>query len=165
MLDLAVLGLLRDEPHHGYQVRARLQELGFRRISFGALYPALRRLEAKGWIAAVRSPGRRKAYRITDAGIEAFEQLLATDADDGDEARFRMRVAFFAYLAPLQRIRILEKRRSQLVDRLAGLRRTQRRTTPAERYPLALVERSISATESEIAWLDGLVAHERSLAT
>lgn len=162
MMDLAILGLLADGPHHGYQVRRRLLDLGFRRISFGSLYPAIRRLEARGLISAVRPSGRRKEYRITSEGTVAFEGLLAAEVDDGDERQFRMRLAFFAHLDPQRRIGVLEDRRALLTDRLAELRRTRRRMTADDPYPLALVERSVATTESEIAWLDGLVAGERS---
>jgi len=162
MMDLAVLGLLSEGPHHGYQVRRRLQELGFRRISFGSLYPAIRRLEARGLISAVRTTGRRKEYRLTEDGRRAFDELLDATVDDGDERQFRMRLAFFGHVEPPRRIRILEERRSLLTGRLAELRRTRRRLPIDDTYPLALVERSIATTESEIAWLDGLVAGERS---
>ncbi len=162
MMDLAVLGLLHEGPLHGYQVRRRLHELGFRRVSFGSLYPAIRRLEGRGWIAARRGNGRRKEYGLTEEGRRAFEELLDAGVDDGDERRFRIRLAFFAHLEPHRRIAVLEERRAVLTDRLAELRRNRRRSTPADRYTVALMERSVATTESEIAWLDGLVAAERA---
>ena len=162
MMDLAILGLLADGPRHGYQVRRRLHELGFRRISFGSLYPAIRRLEARGLISAVRSSGRRKEYRITEDGTAAFENMLGAEVDDGDERQFRMRLAFFAHLDPGRRIAVLEDRRSVLTDRLVELRKTRKVMTPEDPYPLALVERSVTTTEGEISWLGGLIAGERS---
>ena len=55
MLELAVLGLLKDQPLHGYELKKRLGEtLGFLwGVSYGSLYPALRRLERAGAIASV----------------------------------------------------------------------------------------------------------------
>jgi DNA-binding PadR family transcriptional regulator len=55
MLELAVLGLLAEQPRHGYELKKRLSETlgplwGF---SFGSLYPALRRLERSGAIEEV----------------------------------------------------------------------------------------------------------------
>src|SRR5215212_3563458 len=54
MLELAVLGLLAEQPRHGYELKKRLSEtLGpLWGISFGSLYPALRRLERGGEIEA-----------------------------------------------------------------------------------------------------------------
>lgn len=54
MIDLAILGLLREQDLHGYELKKRLGELlGGRSISFGSLYPALARLEKGGLLAAV----------------------------------------------------------------------------------------------------------------
>jgi len=66
MIDLAILGLLSEQDLHGYELRKRATELAGLRpaVSFGALYPALSRLEAAG------------AVRIVDA----------TDTPAADEA-------------------------------------------------------------------------------
>ena len=63
MLELAILGLLKDQDLHGYELKRRLTNtpglgtLGFGRgVSFGSLYPALRRLERAGAVQAVE-PG------------------------------------------------------------------------------------------------------------
>ena len=55
MLELAVLGLLEEQPLHGYELKKRLGEtLGFLwGVSYGSLYPALRRLERDGAIEIV----------------------------------------------------------------------------------------------------------------
>jgi DNA-binding PadR family transcriptional regulator len=52
MLELAILGLLKDQPLHGYELKKRLGEsLGvLSGVSYGSLYPALRRLEKSGAI-------------------------------------------------------------------------------------------------------------------
>ena len=58
MLDLAVLGLLKDQPLHGYELKKRLGEtLGHVwGVSYGSLYPALARLERMGAIEVVDPP-------------------------------------------------------------------------------------------------------------
>jgi DNA-binding PadR family transcriptional regulator len=55
MLELAVLGLLKEQPLHGYELKKRLGDtLGFLwGVSYGSLYPALRRLERNGAIEIV----------------------------------------------------------------------------------------------------------------
>jgi DNA-binding PadR family transcriptional regulator len=57
VIELAVLGLLREQELHGYELRKRLgQLLGSRlAVSFGSLYPALARLEADGSVKAVEA--------------------------------------------------------------------------------------------------------------
>ena len=59
MLEFAILGLLREEPRHGYELKRALGDLGFWQVSFGSLYPALRRLEKGGFIEATKGEGRR----------------------------------------------------------------------------------------------------------
>jgi DNA-binding PadR family transcriptional regulator len=58
MLEIAVLGLLKEQPLHGYELKKRLSEtLGFLwGVSYGSLYPALRRLEKEGAIEVVAEP-------------------------------------------------------------------------------------------------------------
>jgi DNA-binding PadR family transcriptional regulator len=60
MLELAILGLLKEQELHGYELKKRLSTtLGFGTVgfgggvSFGSLYPALRRLEQAGAVKAV----------------------------------------------------------------------------------------------------------------
>jgi len=67
MLELAILGLLKEQELHGYELKKRLVEtLGFASgVSFGSLYPALSRLEAAGAVKAVES---RPAARVPHTG-------------------------------------------------------------------------------------------------
>ena len=55
MLELAVLGLLKEGSLHGYELKKRLRDVVGARsaVSFGSLYPALNRLEREGAVAAV----------------------------------------------------------------------------------------------------------------
>ena len=57
MLELAILGLLKEQELHGYELKKRLSEtLGpLSSVSFGSLYPALNRLEAAGAVKAVEA--------------------------------------------------------------------------------------------------------------
>lgn len=55
MLELAILGLVSEQPMHGYELKKRLGELlgALWGVSYGSLYPALRRLERQGAIETV----------------------------------------------------------------------------------------------------------------
>lgn len=55
MIDLAILGLLKEQDLHGYELRRQLGDMpGWRpAVSFGSLYPALNRLERAGLVKAV----------------------------------------------------------------------------------------------------------------
>ena len=98
MLELAILGLLKEQPMHGYQLSRELGESlgGFWRVSYGSLYPSLRRLEKEGAVESVPSDeergGRRKnVYRITEKGEKLFFELLQETPHDNstEDTRFR----------------------------------------------------------------------------
>ena len=169
MLDFAILGLLREQPRHGYELKRALGELGFWQVSFGSLYPALRRLEKQGSIVGTRGNGRRRSYRLTAEGRHALAALLEDPAGtEENERSFQLRLAFLGYLGPDRRIRVLEGRRAALVERLRTARSTflgARDRRSLDRYRLALMERRVHATEADIAWLDELIAGERSSAS
>lgn len=73
-LDLLILHALAYEPMHGWAIAERLQLVSRQvfRVGQGSIYPALRRLEAEGWIAAewkVSDAGRRaRFYSLTRSG-------------------------------------------------------------------------------------------------
>ena len=106
MLDLAILGLLRESDLHGYEIRRRLGEIlgPIARLSFGTLYPALNRLETEGAVRVVnvtKSRTRlttergRKVYTLTDIGKEIFEELLEAGSTAAtDDKAFAIRMAF-----------------------------------------------------------------------
>jgi transcriptional regulator len=79
-LDLLILRTLALGPRHGWSIAKRIQELSrdVLRISQGSLYPALYRLEDRGWITAewgVSSEGRRaKFYRLSATGRKQLTQ-------------------------------------------------------------------------------------------
>ncbi|MCL1599664.1 MAG: PadR family transcriptional regulator [Actinomycetia bacterium] len=170
MLDFAVLGLLMERARHGYELKRALAELGFWKVSFGSLYPSLRRLEKRGAISAVSGTGRRKAYQITDEGHEIFDALLRADPDASETERaFQIRLAFLGHLPRERRVQVLEGRRAKLSTNLKAAREilidARSNTENQDRYRLALMEHAMATTESDIAWLDGLVAAERGVAS
>lgn len=73
-LDLVILQTLRWGPRHGYGIARLIQANSddLLRVETGSLYPALHRLERRGWIQAswrVSDNGQRvKEYELTDEG-------------------------------------------------------------------------------------------------
>jgi transcriptional regulator len=73
-LDLLILRTLRQGPSHGHAIAKHIQRTSedLLQVETGSLYPALYRLEAKGWIAAswaLSDKGKRaRYYRITPRG-------------------------------------------------------------------------------------------------
>jgi PadR family transcriptional regulator len=80
VLDMLVLRTLVFGPLHGYGIARAIRDGSDAalRIEFGSLYPALKRLELKGWIASkweVSEHNRRaKVYRLTPAGRKRLRE-------------------------------------------------------------------------------------------
>ncbi len=77
-LDLLVLKTLTLEPMHGWGIGQRIEQIscGLLDVNQGSLYPALQRLEQKGWIQsewrATENNRRAKYYALTAAGRRAL---------------------------------------------------------------------------------------------
>jgi len=172
VLELGILGLLKEQPMHGYQLSRELAEQlgGMWKVSYGSLYPTLRRLERDGAVEQVpgdtAGKGRRKlVYRITPEGERLFLRLLEEPPQEGqaEDARFRVRLAFFRYLPPETRIRLLDRRRAGLRERFDQLTAaTLAAADDGDEYQRALMEHGRAATEADIAWLGGLIQQERT---
>jgi DNA-binding PadR family transcriptional regulator len=178
MLELAILGLLMETPMHGYELRKQLAtKLGAFRaaISYGSLYPTLRRMKLAGWITEESATADKDApplaskrgkvvYKITAEGKERFQDLLGnTGPETFDDPGFGVHFAFFSRTDQATRLRILEGRRRRVEERREGLRTTLGRA--AERldaYTLELQRHGLDACEREVRWLEELIASERN---
>ena len=79
-LDMLVLRTLVFRPLHGYGIAKEIRNTSNEAldIEFGSLYPALKRLELKGWVASAWDTSdnnrRAKFYRLTAAGRKRLAQ-------------------------------------------------------------------------------------------
>lgn len=193
MLELAVLGLLKERSMHGYELRKQLGTMlgPFWQVSWGSLYPALRRLAKTGAVekdeqpvpkrptkrgltkstkaktskTATISGGRRKTvYRITASGEQMFTEMLEETAAAVDAEHFTLKLAFFRYLPPETRLTLLERRRAYLQDKLAQFKSNMREYKErVDSYTLSLHNHGIAATQNDIDWIDELITNERNL--
>jgi DNA-binding PadR family transcriptional regulator len=187
MLELPVLGLLKEKSMHGYELRKQLGTMlgPFWQVSWGSLYPTLRRLTKVGAIEKLAEPsptrsrrarsqaakptalgpGRRKTvYRITSEGERVFTSMLEETAAAVDAEHFTLKLAFFRYLNPETRLALLERRRAYLQEKLAQFKANLRDYRERiDNYTLSLQNHGMAATESDIAWIDELIREERSL--
>jgi PadR family transcriptional regulator PadR len=83
-LDLLVLKTLLLEPMHGWGISQRLGDLseGLLEVNQGSLYPALQRLEGKGWVRSewrtTENNRRARYYRLTETGREMVAEEEAS---------------------------------------------------------------------------------------
>lgn len=168
---------------HGYELQKRLSfTLGpLYAVSYGSLYPCLKRLSAAGLVQehpgeqkqrrrrkttepkTVRTvPRRRKVYEVTPAGETFFfEQLEFGAVYDTD--RFQTRFAFFRYLPKEMRLRLLEHRKAYLEEKLSEFKGTLQATRDRmDAYSRSLIDHGVETTEGDIRWLEGLIDQERA---
>jgi PadR family transcriptional regulator, regulatory protein PadR len=83
-LDLLILKVLALEPMHGWGISQSIQAQSAEvlQVTQGSLYPALHRLEQKGWLAsewgASQNNRRAKYYRLTASGRRALQRETAS---------------------------------------------------------------------------------------
>ena len=83
-LDLLILKTLSLAPMHGWGISQRIQQLsqGVLDVNQGSLYPALQRLEQKGWIDSewqtTENNRRARYYTLTTRGRRAFGEESAS---------------------------------------------------------------------------------------
>jgi PadR family transcriptional regulator, regulatory protein PadR len=83
-LDMLVLKVLDDGPLHGYAIAVRLERMSREVLSVeeGSLYPALYRMERRGWLSSswsVTDTGRRaRFYKLTKSGRSQLEAETAS---------------------------------------------------------------------------------------
>ncbi len=179
VLEFAVLGVLSDGPLHGYELRKRLSVvLGpFRALSYGSLYPCLRRLQARNLIEEVAvTPATessapplsarraRVVYAISADGKEEFATWANQPGPEAwEDEGFAAHLAFFGRTESRVRLRILEGRRSRLEERVETLRESVvRGRAKVDAYTLQLQQHGLDGAEREVRWLNELIQHEHS---
>jgi DNA-binding PadR family transcriptional regulator len=211
MLELAILGLLKERPMHGYDLRKRLRSGAglLASLSYGSLYPALARLERSGAVREVGADGAgpgvrdqpaevipltgslsgekaafrarlaaraasttrtaarsaagtrgRKVYELTAIGEEMFVGLLADDPDrQSDDRAFALRWSFARYLPSDGRLRLLDRQRRRVEDRMNAAKRG---AGALDRYERQIAEHAIDSMTRDLAWIESLIAMERA---
>jgi DNA-binding PadR family transcriptional regulator len=177
--ELFVLGELMTGPHHGYRLYEIIQRIlgPFQRLSWGTLYPLIRRLEQQGLLVSevVHSPAhfsegrgpQRKVYRITERGRERFFALML---DPGEYSRdysevFTIKLSKFSLLSATQQLVILQQRRdylSALRDYYArGTNQLKANTAISKEelpYLLQIPDYHIHKCDAELAWIESKMA-------
>ncbi len=172
-IDYTVLGVLIETPAHGYSIKKYLLENFSKHfgVNDGQLYPALARLESRGWIRKRvvrqrRSPAKH-LYRVTPAGEAAFAEWLRRDDAEAEPVRydyywkhaFLQKCGFFRHLEPE---RVAEQGVAELarvetrIEDLRGVldRMAEQQSDP---YRRLIVEYGVRYQEMRREWLEELL--------
>ena len=171
-LELAILGLLTQGPLHGYEIRKRVTLIlgPFRAISFGSLYPELKRLSLINFIEEKEGKTERGltkrakiSYQITPNGTERLNFLLKSSGPETwEDDTFTTYLSFFAKTASNVRLQILQGRKVRLQEKINLLQEQLTRTDQQlDSYNLKLKNYNIDSVKREIKWIDELISSER----
>ena len=165
-VEVVVLGLLADEPMHGYDLleRFRTRSMGFWvEVGKASVYQVLKRLEREGSIAGKTQEGTdgpdRRVYRLTRQGrqrlgtglAERWSTLAPYETDAG--------VALgFAHLVPAAEARAAIEDRARSVSDLLDAVRTELDRTKADEgsgraVSNAMLHQQEALAKAELAWL------------
>ena len=174
-LEMALLGLVAQKPQSGYDLRKTFATTAMRHYSDspGSIYPALRRMEGRGWIetagekAEQADPRRKQNYRLTDAGKKVLIAWLELPVGAEDvrmqKAELMLRFALMDGNVPrATTVRFLEGFARELASYAAEsrIKWVQMRELIAKAMPgrppvhtgLLAFEAGIEGMEAEVNW-------------
>lgn len=166
MMELVVLGILRDGAQYGYKLKRLIEGMTgyFGRVSYGSLYPALAKLRKAGYVAATKESGRGPAriiYDLTPGGRKAFDDLMR-DPD----VPLAPKLFFFDAIPHVTRSVLLDHEKARLFTELERCLDEAERFSeePAARYRAALVKRQTDRVRADLAWVERLITAEEAQA-
>ena len=169
MIELAILGLLKERPMHGYQVQRELSEQlgGLWRVSYGSLYPSLRRLEREGAITSQPgAAGRPPQDRLHDHRRGRAPVPASCSRSPRRRTRPRTHDSGFGSRSsstcrPRRGSGCSSAGAARSQERLAEISSHLRASGTTDDYQRALLEHARAATQADIAWLTDLIHTER----
>lgn len=162
-IEYALLGLLYEQPSHGYEIYQALSAedgLGLVwRIKQSQLYALLTKLEQQGFISATLEPQDsrppRKNLQLTAAGQEAFLHWLQAPVPQGRKMRleFMAKLYFARRLAPASVIALIDGQRKICREWLAAHHTQADALSPESSFEWMVFQFRIGQIEAMIDWL------------
>jgi DNA-binding PadR family transcriptional regulator len=163
-LKYGILGLLAEQPLHGYEVKSRFEELlgGTWEVNIGQVYATFQRLERDDLIEAVGERGDRGklAYRLTDAGRQNLEEWLETPEAEPQPMREEVYVKLLLgnRLGNGSLERLLSRQRSVHVQRLKDLAELEDQARQEnQRGVVLMLKGAILHTEADLKWFEACI--------
>ena len=162
-LKYGVLGLLKGQPLHGYEVKNRFEAMlgGTWDVNIGQIYTTLQRLERDGLVRPVGRRGDRgkQSYELSPEGQKALDGWLATP-DLGPQQLHEdiyVKLLLATRLANGDLKGMLARQKRAYLQRLRDLSRLEEGARRDGRLDLArLVRGALLHTEADLKWMDEL---------
>jgi DNA-binding PadR family transcriptional regulator len=166
-LKYALLGLLAESPRYGYEIKRRFEgALGnVWSMSYGQLYPTLRRLSEQGWVTKKTEPGKKAAekniYSLSEKGRNKLDEWLLKPLRTSYKVKdeFTLRFLFFSKLprdTVLDYLKVQQKKtvlqRDSYQRTLVSLREE------IDFFLQAIIRKGIIHLEAENQWLEEVIS-------
>jgi DNA-binding PadR family transcriptional regulator len=167
-VEMAILGLLYEETHHGYELDKIVKARGMRiwtEIGFSSIYYVLKKMEKKGLITSrmqqVTGKPPRSVYSITDLGRQMMREQVGLVLSEYQKSSspFDLGIAYHGVLSPDavllsfgQYLRSLDEKANE-VEQLIQKRREEQ----ASYHVIAILERTLAHVKTERAFVESLV--------
>lgn len=165
--ELAILGLIAEQPRHGYEIEHLIDTRGMREwteIGFSSIYYLLRKLEAGGLVTSALHTGSgsgpaRKVYTITLDGRAAHRAgvLTALAVPNAVAPALLLGLASWPVVTPDQGIAALRRYRDTLAERMRGVATRREEQQPLPPFVDAMFDYSQTLLEAEVGWIDRLI--------
>jgi DNA-binding PadR family transcriptional regulator len=167
--ELAILGLVAEQPRHGYEIEQVIEERGMRdwtEIGFSSIYYLLKKLEGEGLIEgelqeAERGPARR-VYQATPAGRETLHAGVL-DALSVPRRNYSPLLLGLSHLPGIPReeaMVALEQYCDALTLRLRQVQERWASQRPLPYFVEAMFQHSRAMIEAELGWVQGFMEQE-----
>jgi DNA-binding PadR family transcriptional regulator len=167
---LVILGLLRERPLYGYEIKQIIEEhmSDWTSIAFGSIYFALDKLTAEQFVekVGIEREGKRPSrsvYQITDAGLAEFLRLLRGVWSELERQYFTIDIGLaFMDVLPLEEINDYLGQRIALLQEILKHLDTHQQEELAEqgspRSAAAIFDHSRVHFQAELTWTRNLLA-------
>ncbi len=162
-IELVVLGLINEEPRHGYQIEELIEERGIREwtnIAFSSIYYVLKRLDDAGlvnWELKEANRGSaKKVYSISRRGKDAIKEEITKILSSPEYSNpFLLGLANLPVLSIDEAKQALNSYKEKQHRKLKQFRLKNNQNLPS--HVKAMFNRSIAIIEAELAWLGEFV--------
>lgn len=166
--ELVLLGLLKESPRHGYEIKKKIKEMLplFAGVDFKSIYYPLKVLEKKGLVIKyIDKSGRRPqrfVYELTPKGKAKFYELLNKSFLNFKRPQFSLDLSlyFLDYIKPDIAKRRL-RARAQILKKLAKSLRDSANSFKNKKSTslVYILEHNLQMVEAELNFLSNLIKH------
>jgi PadR family transcriptional regulator AphA len=162
-LKYALLGLLAEHPKYGYEIKQEFEgALGnVWSVSYGQLYPTLRRLSEMQWVTKETAPGKKAAekniYSITSKGKKKLDEWLLRPLRSSYKVKdeFTLKFMFFDKLPKDKVLEYLKLQQKKTIMQKENFQRTLVSIKDELSFFLqAIIRKGIIHLEAENQWLE-----------